>query len=184
MKTLRQFITEAQWHHGSPDVRSFRETGWEPRTTSLWNHETKDNSEQRPRPVYFTRSRRVARTYADPHRAFDYQGSVPGVITKDINARDSRFMQIDAEGGHWSNMTVDHMKAAVEPERHDELMGHINRYIGEKAHRGHIMTDDVAILAHKMGFHGFHIKNVHDDYNTEDHTKTSDVLGVFPEHLK
>lgn len=177
-------IFEAKWHHGSPDTRSFKNTGFEPRTESLWNHETKNNDEVRPKPVYFTRSQRVARTYADPHRAFDYQGSVPGIITRNLEARHPRFMQVDAGGGHWSNMTVDMMKAAVPPEDHEELMGHIDRYIGEKAHRGHIMTDDVAKLAHKMGFHGFHIRNVHDDYNTEDHTKTTDVLGVFPEHLK
>ncbi len=182
MKTLETFIAEAQWFHGSPDTRSLK-NGWEPRTTSLYNFETKQD-EVRPRPVYFTRSRRVAGTYADPHRAFDYQNSTPGIRTQNINARDSRFMQVDAGGGHWSNLTVDMMKAAVPEEDHEELMGHINRYVGEKAHRGHIMTDDVAKIAHKMGYHGFHIKNVHDDYNTEDHTKTSDVLGVFPEHLR
>jgi hypothetical protein len=61
------------WYHGTPDARDIYKSGF------MTPSERFNGSD--PRSIYFfAQSPQVAKTYADPQRAFDYQGAEPEVI--------------------------------------------------------------------------------------------------------
>lgn len=67
-------------YHGTPDAREF--TRFETAMERLQRRGYGREDYQDPNRVFwFTSERRVARTYSDPHRAFDFGGSQPRVMT-------------------------------------------------------------------------------------------------------
>jgi hypothetical protein len=61
------------WYHGTPDARDIYKSGFMTPSERFNGND--------PRSIYFfAQSPQVAKTYADPHRAFDYQGAEPEVI--------------------------------------------------------------------------------------------------------
>ena len=69
--------------HGSPDARWLRETGiFQTFDEKYINHLSPEGKEKAvvSRAYFFAGDRSTASSYADPHRAFDYQGSEPGTF--------------------------------------------------------------------------------------------------------
>ena len=133
-------------YHGSPDVRGLKRDG-----VFKTAHETmgvsNDNS------YYFTDSHKVASSYADSTRAFDYQNAVSGVVPINLSLKNP--LEIDAKKNIWRKYEIE-----------------IN---GEKL-KG---TKNIVKYARKNGYDGIIVKNVKDNYNNTDKTKTSVVYVVF-----
>ena len=78
-------------YHGSPDVRGL---------TQFQTLQERFLGESDPeRGFWFTDDRRVAGTYADDRRAFDYQGAEPGVLSVYLSIKNP--LVIDAGGKSW-----------------------------------------------------------------------------------
>lgn len=159
--------------HGSPDFRGVKEAGeFEPRTTSRFRQSSQD-MESVPQPVYFSPDRSLARTYADDTRAFDYQNAEPEVFSARL--REGKTLELDAGGSKFSQMTKDAIRRQLpesEQKKFDEIL---NDYAA--GGRDNIRTGDVEILAHKLGYDGFRIKNVKDTYTGGG--KPSTIQAIF-----
>lgn len=178
-KTLTQFIAEATFYHGSPDLRGIRANGFEHRTHTVRNFDTKED-ETVPKPVFFTSQYATARTYANDHRAFDYQNAVPGIHTAEISTHDA--WTIHAQGAKFNDITYDAVKMSIPEEQHAEFDQLAKRY-NHLHHKNIISTDTLATIGHKMGYAKVHIRGVRDDYSVKRKGSTN-VMAVFPEHLK
>lgn len=91
-------------YHGTPDARNIRATG---RFSTA-----KERYDGKPDPstdFWATTDYRTAKSYADPARAFDYQGSEPAVL--DVLMRQKNPAVIDAGGKRWTE-TLDQVIAA------------------------------------------------------------------------
>ena len=64
------------------------------------------------KPIYFTGNRSVARTYANPWRAFDYQNSEPSVLMVKIDDL-GKILTIPAHGDNFRRMNSDVVKKAL-----------------------------------------------------------------------
>jgi hypothetical protein len=73
-------------YHGTPDNREIMKGGFKP-------------SPIRGDVYFFTDNKSVAKTYADPKRAWDYQGAEPDVITSNLSIKNP--LVIDAKGKKW-----------------------------------------------------------------------------------
>jgi len=93
------FNTSITYYHGSPDARGIYQTGFEPK------YGAKDSF------FYFTPDRRIAATYADDTRAWDYQGAEAEVLRlflrwknpTTLNWGGHNFRYQDTEG-NWQNV--------------------------------------------------------------------------------
>jgi hypothetical protein len=94
MKRAREmgFDTSHPVYHGAPDARGIEE--------GFKTLKERYGMEEPERAFFFTEDRRVAQTYANPHRAFDYQGSEPKVIAAYLKMTNP--MTIDWGGKKWS----------------------------------------------------------------------------------
>ena len=82
-------------HHGSPDARFLDEDA-----TFKSQRDRYGGAMGRAEAAHwFASSRRVASTYADDRRAFDYQNAEPGVIDAWLQLKNP--LVIDAGGAHW-----------------------------------------------------------------------------------
>ena len=83
-------------YHGTPDNRWINETGkFEPRF---------GNSES---IFFFTDNFKVAKTYADPHRAFDYQGARPGIISCYLLIKNPYIIDWKGESWHGTRKLIE-----------------------------------------------------------------------------
>lgn len=117
------------------------------------------------KPIFVTDIYSVAKTYADPKRAFDYQNSVDKVLkvsTKGnkgitINAPGSRFRFIDIK-----NVKQGFMNAGVSEEEFDNIAAQLNFALGvEKG----IKTNSIAAIADWLGFDYVDVVGVLDSYH-------------------
>lgn len=129
MKSFLQFLKEEDdfrpthfGYHGTPDARGILKDGF--RTLKQRYGEKDDKS------VFFASSDyKVAKSYADPHRAFDYQNSEPKVLgvelqmknPKVINWEGKKFHDKDADG-NWHHID-DHIEQARK-DGHDGFVVH------------------------------------------------------------
>lgn len=96
MKKFRKFISEKadddfthEGWHGTPDARDIEKHGFKTRKQQ-WG----DNDEK---PIYWAaKEHRVAKTYANPHRAFDYQNSEPKTLPVKLRIKNPK--HIDWKG--------------------------------------------------------------------------------------
>lgn len=82
-------------YHGSPDVRGLREA--DARFLTLTERLAKQPDKDRA--FFFTPDRRVAGSYADDRRAFDYQNAEPGLVPAHLSLQNPKI--IDWEGNIW-----------------------------------------------------------------------------------
>lgn len=129
MKSFRKFILEVdefrpthEGYHGTPDARGIRKEGFK---TLKQRHTGKDDQEVHWAAV----NHQVAKSYADPHRAFDYQNSEPEVLPvqlsmknpKVINWNGKKFHHKD-EQGNWHH--IDHHIEQARKDGHDGFVIH------------------------------------------------------------
>lgn len=137
-----KFETTHEGWHGTPDARGIRKEGF--KTLKLRHTNKDDNS------VYWaTTNYKVAKTYADPHRAMDYQNSEPAVLPVQLQIKNPK--HIDWQGRPFRGK---------------------DKETGER-----YAIDDHIEEARKNGHDGFVIRNVIDTYNAKG--KPSTIIGVF-----
>jgi hypothetical protein len=89
--------------HGSPDMRFLDDHGvfetLKDRMAKYGSTPESRRAAAAERGFFFTTSERVAKTYADPRRAFDYQNSEPGVAPAYLSIKNP--LAFDAAGKHW-----------------------------------------------------------------------------------
>lgn len=148
MKTFKEFLAESadEWNHegwhGTPDKRGIMKDGFR---TLKHRHNGDD-----PEAVYWaTDNHKVARTYADPHRAFDYQNSEPAVLRVQMRMKNPKHI-------HWGGKKFHHQKE-------DGSWDHIDHHIKKAREEGH---------------DGVIIHNIIDNYHA-DHKKGSTIKAVF-----
>lgn len=129
------------WYHGTPDVRPLRENGFtartepvrcvrdraalqaarahanEPGISALEGHRRLNALEEQfefvpvPVPVFLSRTRDTAATYANDQRAFDYQGAEPAVL--EIEGVPEAEITIDAGGETFRGLAWDRIAAGL-----------------------------------------------------------------------
>lgn len=86
------FDTSRVSYHGSPDARGI-DDGFKSKRERILGADDPN------RAFFFTDDARVAKSYADPHRAFDYQGSEPAVVPAYLKMTNPK--TINWEGKRW-----------------------------------------------------------------------------------
>ena len=82
-------------YHGSPDTRFVKAGG----DGVFRTHRERNGMSEPRRAFFFAADERAAKTYADPHRAWDYQNAEEGVIPAYLSLQNP--LVINAEGKHW-----------------------------------------------------------------------------------
>lgn len=98
-------------YHGSPDARGIWKAGFQ---TLAQRHGHEENEPY----FFFAASRTTAKSYADPHRAWDYQESEPAVI--DVYLRIENPMYLDWGGKEFRG--TDHAIAMASASGHDGVI--------------------------------------------------------------
>lgn len=133
-------------------------------------------SEEVPRPVYITSDRRMASSYASGDRAFDYQNAVPGVLS--VEHRLQNPLKVDGGGARFAALPIERVRAGVPANRVAEFDNLVRSSADPTlVAQGRLRTEDLEAIAYKMGFDGFEIRNVVDDYNAVG--KPGTVRAVF-----
>lgn len=117
-------------------------------------------------PVFLTNIYKVAKTYANPHRAFDYQNSEPGVLT--VSVKNGKTATINAHGDRFRFISVDKVKegfikSGVSEAEIDKLIRMFNFTI-PKEKKG-IMTDTIAAIGSYLKFDMIDAVGVLDSYH-------------------
>jgi len=117
------------------------------------------------KPIYFTTNRNIASTYADPQRAFDYQGSEPTVFQAEINDN-CKILTVSAHGKRFRGIDVDTVKQALLTDGVSEE--EINKYLGMFPNdvKGNKMTaETLGIIAQLIGYDIVDVLGVLDSYH-------------------
>jgi hypothetical protein len=133
--------THEGWH-GTPDARDIRKNGFK---TLKLRHTGKDDD-----AVYWaTKDYKTASTYADPHRAFDYQNSEPATLPVQLQMKNPKVI-------NWGGRS----------------------FRGKDAQTGErYAIDDHIQQARTEGHDGFIIHKVKDTYDAKG--KPTTIMGVF-----
>jgi hypothetical protein len=134
-------------YHGSPDLRGIKseyifKTSWE----------KFDENESKNGAYYFTDNYNMAKSYADPKRAFDYQGAEEGVMELYLSLQNP--LIVDGKNQIW---------------RKFETTFNSEQLIG---------TKDVISYAKKNNYDGVIVKNIRDYYNDNVNKKSGGNVYV------
>jgi hypothetical protein len=115
-------------------------------------------------PLFLSDVYSVAKTYADPKRAFDYQGALEKVYKVETNC--NRIVKIVAIGDRFRFINIDKVKkgfidAGVPEETIDTLIEMFNFYVTDN--KG-IKTDTVAAIGNYLNFDCIDVVGVLDSY--------------------
>lgn len=129
------------------------------------------------KPIYFTDNHNVASTYADPHRAFDYQESIAKLLKVEINDI-GKILKVPAHGEKFRMINVDFVKAALRNNGISE--DKINQYFSmfpTNIRNNKMSAETIGIIAQLLGFDIVDVLGVLDSYHGG--SIKSDVRMVF-----
>lgn len=115
-------------YHGSPDMRWVKESGvfstMKERMLRFGATPESKTAALAERGYFFTDAQRVARSYADPRRAFDYQAAEEGVIAVYLSTKNP--VEFDAKGLHWreaqAKISKENFIAQAKKDGHDGVI--------------------------------------------------------------
>lgn len=116
-----------------------------------------------PKPVFVTDSYSVARTYADPKRAFDYQGAEEKVLEVEVSC--NKIATIKAPGSRFRFIPVDVVRRGLssgvgESDVNDVIEMFNYAVSGDKG----IRTDTIAAIGNYLKFDCIDVEGVLDSY--------------------
>jgi len=117
------------------------------------------------KPIYFTKNRGVASTYADPHRAMDYQGSEPSILQVKIDDN-GKILKVPAHGQRFRMINADYFKDALRNAGIPEEK--INKYFNmfpNDVHNNKMSAETIGIIAQLLGFDIIDVLGVLDSYH-------------------
>lgn len=117
------------------------------------------------KPIFLTNDYTVAKSYADPHRAFNYQDAKEKVLQVEVNV--GRNVKIAAHGDRFRFIDLDKVRngfiaAGIQPEKFDEVVSKINFYLKDKTK---MKTDMIATIAEWFKIDTVDVVGVLDSYN-------------------
>lgn len=153
--------------HGSPEFHEYLS-----QRTDLQRHDSV------PSPIFFSKNRNIAATYADARRAFDYQEAVPRVIAAHID--DVNPLVVNFHGRNFRGALVKDTINALKRAGHDDKEIHdvfrsiagLIRGDGDK-----ISTNMLFYIAWKLGHPIVDAVNVRDSYNGGGSPTTVRIVG-------
>lgn len=129
----------------------------------------------RPKPIFLSSSRGVAASYADPKRAFDYQGAEPDILT--LATKPGRTLTIDAQGESFKGLSADAFRqAAIDAGATPDDVDAALRAHQLNVRDGRMRTDAAADIAQTLGFDAVDVTNVRDTYSGPGPTSTVRML--------
>ena len=151
------------YFHGSPDLRGVRQ-GFSPRTIRARNRRTGE-FEDLPQATYVTPDQSVARSYADPERAWDYQNAEEGVLP--LRVMDEGLLEIDAQGKRFNQLPLERVRDQIPESQRAAFDDLVDQYADPMllTNEGSMRTGDLEVIANKLGYPGFRIRNVRDTYS-------------------
>lgn len=117
------------------------------------------------KPIYFTANHSVASTYADPKRAFDYQGSVPTIIKARIDDS-GKILKVPAHGERFRMINADIVRNALKNNGISEE--EINKYFSmfpQDIRNNTMSAETIGIIAQLLGFDIVDVLGVLDSYH-------------------
>lgn len=117
------------------------------------------------KPIFLTDIYSVAKTYADPQRAFDYQNSVEKVLK--VHTKGGKGVTIKAPGSRFRFIDINKVKqgfmdAGIDGDKFDKIASQLNYALGvEKG----IKTNNIAAIADWLGFDYVDVVGVLDSYH-------------------
>lgn len=185
------------WFHGTPDVRPLSESGFTARTepvrcvrdrAALEAHRRLSALEGQfeqvlvPVPVFLSRTRATAETYARDVRAFDYQGADPAVL--EIDGVPKAEVAIDAAGETFRGLRWDLIAKGVSAAGGDpEALARLLEDRLEVSIVGRIRVAKLGAALHMAGYRVVDVLNVVDTH--EGRGRPDTVRMVFdPEGLR
>ena len=117
------------------------------------------------KPIFLTDKYSVAKSYANPQRAFDYQGAVEKIIEVEVDC--NKLVKINAFGDRFRFIAINKVKqgfinAGVSEQEIDTLINRFNYYIPQN--KG-IQTDVIAAIGNWLGFDCIDVVGVLDSYD-------------------
>ena len=199
------------WYHGTPDVRPLRTSGFtartepvrcvrdmaalraarthanEPGISALEGHRRLSALEEQfefvpvPVPVFLSRMRDTAATYANDQRAFDYQGAEPAVL--EIEGVPEAEITIDAGGETFRGLAWDRIAAGLTSAGDDpDRVARVLEDRLEVSIAGRIRVAKLGAALHLCGYGVVDVVNVVDTH--EGRGRPDTVRMVFdPEGL-
>lgn len=192
---INEVMSNDIWYHGSPDAREVKQNGFELRKGSVEYvtdidkykkvqaklHDLHGTDEYFKlldvvptlkkeftynKPIFFTNNPTVARTYADPHRAFDYQNAEEKLFKIAFN-NVGKLLTINAHGDRFRFINPEKVKqafiAAGIPENDIvKTIESFNYYVTDN--KG-IKTDTIAAIAQWYNFDTVDVVGVYDSYH-------------------
>lgn len=116
------------------------------------------------KPLFLTNKGEVAKTYADPKRAFDYQGAKESVYEVEVDC--NRVVEIHATNDRFRFIGVDKVRkgfidAGVSEDEIDSILLMFNYYSRNKG----IQTDTIAAIGNWLSFDCIDVIGVLDSYH-------------------
>jgi hypothetical protein len=135
------------------------------------------------KPIYFTANRAVANTYADPKRAFDYQGSIPTVLQVEINDN-GKILKVPAHGERFRMINADIVKDALRNNgiSEEEINKHFSMFLND-VHNNRMSAETIGIIAQLLGFDIVDVLGVLDSYHGGS-TKSTVRMVFDPQRIK
>ena len=165
------------------DLKKYRESGDEEKYFNTLDLVPKLKKKTTIRkPIFLSNDFSVAKTYADPNRAFDYQNSKEKVLK--VNVTNGKGVKIVATGDRFRFIDVNKVKrgfinAGIDENEINKIIKQFTYY--QKSDKG-IKTDVIAILGEWFGFDYIDVVGVLDSY--EGGRIKSTVRMVFnPSHV-
>jgi hypothetical protein len=117
------------------------------------------------KPIFLANEYHVAKTYADPRRAFDYQNAEEKVIKVKVNRGNG--VKINAYGQRFRFINIvpvikGFIEAGANPDKLDKIIRQLNFAQGTK---DGIRTDDIAAIGDWLGFDYIDVVGVLDSYH-------------------
>lgn len=134
------------------------------------------------KPVFLTDEYSVAKSYADPHRAYDYQKAEEKVIEVDVNC--NNIVKINATGEKFSEISHNRIiRGFVESNIPEEKIVELIKMFTFASNRKQLKTDDVGAIAHWLNFDCVDFIGVLDSYNVGK-TKSTVKMVLNPKNIK
>ena len=117
------------------------------------------------KPIFLTNKYDVAKTYADPHRAFNYQDAREKVLKVKVDVGNN--VTISAYGDRFrfielSKVKEGFVRGGVDSQEFEKVVSMVNFYLADKTK---IKTDMIAMLAEWFGFDTVDVLGVLDSYH-------------------
>jgi hypothetical protein len=135
------------------------------------------------KPIFLTDKYSVAKTYANPRRAFDYQNAIEKVYEIEVNC--NKVAKIVATGDNFGFISIDKVKngfinSGVSEEEINKLISMFNYYMPDD--KG-IKTDVIAAIGDWLGFECIDVVGVLDSYHGGN-IKSTVRMVLDPTNLK